>query len=248
MSAKTNHWVKEHADWLLPVMCPIPVRWASLLQSHMNPQKQLLGKKWGRNRQTVCNQQVSSHPRSSCHRRWGTRTACRHVLQGSSTPSIALFLGIQFSPCTLLITSWTKILRHVGSTHSFSTGFMETLGSRVVLVPLLSGNEEVNLFFMWMFLSFSLFTCETRLRIHNPPTSSDYHAHCYCCCLVPKLCQTLLGPHELVGEAGDDSGLQEVPMEVGQGVHSILVSISWPQWGQPCLLVITYGLWFWIHF
>ena len=61
------HWVMEHADWLLPVLCPIPVRWTWLLQSHMNPQKQLLGKKWGGNRQTVGNQQVSRHPPSSCH-------------------------------------------------------------------------------------------------------------------------------------------------------------------------------------
>ena len=46
---------------------------------------------------------------------WETRTTCRHVLPSSSTPSIALFPGIQLSPCTLL-TSWTKLLRHVGST------------------------------------------------------------------------------------------------------------------------------------
>lgn len=62
-------------------------------------------------------------------------------------------------------------------THSFYPGFLEVPSSNVVFAQLLFRSEEVNLYFMLMFLSFNLFIYAMRLRIHSLPVLNNYHEH-----------------------------------------------------------------------
>lgn len=71
-------------------------------------------------------------------------------------------------------------LEHAGLHTQLRYRLPEVPRSIVVFDQLLSGSDEVNLFFTLMFLSFNLFICAMRLRIHSLPILNNYHEHNIC--------------------------------------------------------------------